>query len=73
MNNHFYLIEVGLEEMPAQYVRSVSQQFQKLVEAFLKEERLTFESTQVFATPRRFAVLVKNLADKQIEIGRAHV
>lgn len=69
MNNHFYLIEVGLEEMPAQYVRSVSQQFQKLVEAFLKEERLTFESTQVFATPRRFAVLVKNLADKQIDFS----
>ena len=35
MNNHFYLIEVGLEEMPAQYVRSVSQQFQKLVELSL--------------------------------------
>ncbi|AEA01760.1 MULTISPECIES: glycine--tRNA ligase subunit beta [Aerococcus] len=65
MNNHSYLIEIGLEEMPAQYVRSISEQFQERVENFLDENRLSYGSIETFATPRRFAVLVKELADRQ--------
>ncbi|MDK7049602.1 glycine--tRNA ligase subunit beta [Aerococcus sanguinicola] len=67
MSKQQYLLEVGLEEMPAKYVRQISQQFQDRVANFLTEERLTYDAIKAFATPRRFAVLVDGLADKQAD------
>lgn len=65
MNNHQYLVEVLIEEMPARMVRAVSEQFKTRVADFLEENRLSFEDIKAYATPRRFAVLVTGLADKQ--------
>lgn len=59
------LLEIGLEELPAQYVRSSAAQLAERVEKFLKESNLPFEGVEVFATPRRLAVRVKNIATKQ--------
>ena len=36
------LLEIGLEELPAQYVRSSSEQLAKRVEDFFKDENLEF-------------------------------
>ena len=36
--------------------------------AFLKENRLSFEAIQTFSTPRRLAVRVTGLADKQSDL-----
>ncbi|MDO4680880.1 MAG: glycine--tRNA ligase subunit beta [Aerococcus sp.] len=69
MNNHTYLVEVLVEEMPAQYVRQITDQFKERVAAFLKDNRLDYEDIKVFATPRRFAVLVNGLADKQTDLS----
>ena len=44
------LLEIGLEELPAQYVRSSSEQLAKRVEDFFKDENLEFESVEAFAT-----------------------
>lgn len=64
MTSHQYLLEVGLEEVPAQYVRPASEQFAERVATFLDENRLAYTSIQSFGTPRRFAVLVDGLAAK---------
>ena len=47
------LLEIGLEELPAQYVRTSSEQLATRVEDFFKQENLSFESVEAFATPRR--------------------
>lgn len=67
MTAHQYLLEVGLEEIPAQYVGQITQQFTERVAAFLTENRLAYRDIQTFGTPRRFAVLVHDLADKQAD------
>ncbi|MCI5775689.1 MAG: glycine--tRNA ligase subunit beta [Aerococcus sp.] len=67
MNNHQYLVEVLIEEMPARMVRAVSEQFKERVAAFLTDNRLSYEDIKAYATPRRFAVLVSGLADKQTD------
>ncbi|KAA9301856.1 MULTISPECIES: glycine--tRNA ligase subunit beta [Aerococcus] len=67
MSKQQYLLEVGLEEMPAKYVRQISQQFQDRVASFLTDHRLTYDAIKAFATPRRFAVLVDGLADQQTD------
>lgn len=59
------LLEIGLEEMPAHVVTPSMQQLEQKVVKFLEDARLSFESIQAFSTPRRLAVLVKQVANQQ--------
>ena len=61
------LLEIGLEELPAQYVRTSSEQLAKRVEDFFKDENLAFESVEAFATPRRLAVRINGLVEEQAD------
>ncbi|KRL83974.1 glycyl-tRNA synthetase beta chain [Ligilactobacillus apodemi DSM 16634 = JCM 16172] len=65
---HTYLLEIGLEEIPAHVVTPSSQQLVKKMENFLQAERLEFEKIEAYSTPRRLAVKVLGLADKQADI-----
>lgn len=62
------LIEIGLEEMPAHVVAPSVLQLKEKTEKFLQEERLSYETVKTFSTPRRLALEVKGLADKQEDI-----
>ncbi|MEP6516728.1 glycine--tRNA ligase subunit beta [Microcoleus vaginatus] len=62
-----FLLELGTEELPASFVVSSVQQWQRLVPATLAEESLTNDSINVYATPRRLAVLVKGLPVQQLD------
>jgi glycyl-tRNA synthetase beta chain len=62
-----FLLELGTEELPASFVRSSVQQWQRLVPATLAEQSLTNDSINVYATPRRLAVLVKGLPVQQLD------
>ncbi|MCD1146869.1 glycine--tRNA ligase subunit beta [Peptoniphilus sp. KCTC 25270] len=67
MNNNInkYLIEVGVEELPSSYVSNALKDFQNNVENFLKEENISFESIEAYATPRRLALLISGLPEAQ--------
>ncbi|WP_421038670.1 glycine--tRNA ligase subunit beta [Streptococcus hyointestinalis] len=65
---HNLLVELGLEEMPAYVVTPAMKQLGEKMTAFLADNRLTFEDIEVFSTPRRLAVRVKGLADKQSDL-----
>lgn len=60
-----FLLEVGLEEMPAHVVTPSIKQLEEKMVAFLEEHRLAYDSIQSFSTPRRLAIKITNLADKQ--------
>ncbi|UNU22723.1 glycine--tRNA ligase subunit beta [Microcoleus vaginatus] len=62
-----FLLELGTEELPASFVTGSAQQWQRLVPATLVEESLTNDSINVYATPRRLAVLVKGLPVQQLD------
>ncbi|WP_445173668.1 glycine--tRNA ligase subunit beta [Microcoleus sp.] len=62
-----FLLELGTEELPASFVRGSAQQWQQLVPATLAEQSLTNDSINVYATPRRLAVLVKGLPVQQLD------
>ena len=62
-----FLLELGTEELPASFVAGSTQQWQELIPATLAEQSLTNESINVYATPRRLAVLVKGLPVKQLD------
>lgn len=59
------LLEIGVEELPAHNVSEGKAQLEKWVPEVLKEARLAHGSIRVLATPRRFAVLVNEVAPQQ--------
>lgn len=63
MNN--YLLELGVEEIPARFVDSSLEQLKDNIINKLKEERIEFEEVKTFSTPRRLTVIIKELSDRQ--------
>lgn len=59
------LLEVGTEELPASFVDEALAQWQERIPASLKEQRLLAEQIALYGTPRRLAVLVTGLPDRQ--------
>ena len=62
------LLELGLEEVPARFMRPAMEQLESRMERWLKESRIGFAGIQVYGTPRRLAVIVREAADKQTDI-----
>lgn len=62
---HHILLEIGLEEMPAHIVSPSQQQLAERTKDFLQKNHLSFGEVQAFSTPRRLAVLIREVADKQ--------
>ena len=57
-----FLLELGTEELPADFVRLALPQLEDLVCRDLAEARLSHGAVQCSGTPRRLAVLVHDLA-----------
>ncbi|MDR9867320.1 glycine--tRNA ligase subunit beta [Lactococcus cremoris] len=58
-----YLLEIGLEEIPAHLVTPSINQLAERMEAFLNENRLKFNKIIKFSTPRRLALIIEGLSD----------
>jgi len=61
------LLEIGLEEMPARYARGAMDELRENTLKWLEESRLAHAGVEAYATPRRLAVLVRDLADRQAD------
>ena len=62
------LLEIGLEEMHAHVVTPSRIQLEEKVIKFLDEHHLDYETVQSFATPRRLAVKVTAIPEKQADV-----
>ncbi len=62
-----YLLEIGLEDMPAHVVTPSLRQLADKTAAFLKDQQLDFDDIKKYATPRRLALLIDGLAAKQAD------
>ncbi|NEQ81124.1 MAG: glycine--tRNA ligase subunit beta, partial [Moorea sp. SIO2I5] len=60
-----FLLEVGTEELPADFVDSAIAQWQSKIPQTLDEYFLTPEEIEIYGTPRRLAVIIKGLSEKQ--------
>lgn len=56
-----YLLEVGCEELPYKFIPSVISQLKNGFETFLNNNKVEFGDVNVYATPRRLAVIVSGL------------
>ena len=66
-----FLVELGTEELPPKALHTLMQAFADGIEQGLKNAELSYGSVKAYASPRRLAVAVSDLAeqqqDKQIE------
>lgn len=60
-----FLLEVGTEELPASFVDQAITQWRERLPKSLDQHLLTPEAIEVYATPRRLAVLIKGLPTQQ--------
>ena len=60
---HNYLLEIGVEEIPSDYVKSTKTQLREKFEKLLSENKLSYEEIEIESTPRRFMVLLKNVSE----------
>lgn len=59
------LLEIGSEEIPAGYIEPALQSLSSMLLAKMTEARIEHGHAKIYGTPRRLAVEVKNVADKQ--------
>lgn len=67
MAQHDFLVELGTEELPPKALKTLSDAFSKGITNGLKEAGVQFTNVTNFASPRRLAVLISGLDDKQAD------
>lgn len=72
MQGRDLVFEIGTEELPSSAVYAAIQQLQVSAPEALREARLEYGSVAVVATPRRVAVLVSELAERQADATERH-
>jgi glycyl-tRNA synthetase beta chain len=60
-----FLVEIGTEELPPKSLLALSAAFAEGVEKGLRDAGIAFGAVERFATPRRLAVRVRKLAERQ--------
>lgn len=65
MTSKDFLLEIGCEELPANGLFSLANQLGERLSQNIKQAHLEFDELKTFATPRRIAVLIKNLSTTQ--------
>ena len=64
-----FLLEIGLEEIPARMIDGASEELAKRVGELAVRERLVPDAKiESFATPRRLAVIVRGMAESQPDV-----
>ena len=56
-----YLLEIGVEEIPSDYIQTTKNQLKEKFQKLVDENKLTVDEIRVESTPRRFAVFLENI------------
>lgn len=62
------LLEIGLEEVPAKFMPPALAELKQMAETQLTEQRIGYDEVITYGTPRRIALVVKNIADRQQDL-----
>lgn len=62
------LFEIGMEELPARFLKQALNDLKHNLETKLETERIKFDEIKTYGTPRRLILDVHNLAEKQEDL-----
>jgi len=63
-----YLLEIGTEELPYNFVTSGQNQLKQAFSEALKEARIVFGNIITYGTPRRLCIIVEDIAETQPDL-----
>jgi glycyl-tRNA synthetase beta chain len=66
MNN--VVLEIGTEEIPAQYMENALKDLNQLAKKYLEESRIKYKEIKVYGTPRRLILFIFHIKEKQEDI-----
>ncbi|MGB2782428.1 MAG: glycine--tRNA ligase subunit beta [Atribacterota bacterium] len=71
------ILEIGTEEIPAQYMENTLKDLSRLVQKHLEDARINYKEIKVYGTPRRLILFIFHINEKQEDIfqkikGPAH-
>ncbi len=64
-----YLLEIGVEELPAKQVNDALKDLEMNMINMLKEENLNYDKIKAYTTPRRLTIIVEGLDEKQKDLS----
>lgn len=63
-----FILEIGIEEMPARFVPRLGEDIEKLFRTLLTDKMIGFEDVKTYATPRRLSVAVCGMDNMQKKV-----
>lgn len=60
-----YLLEIGVEELPARFIGDALDQLKENTMNILAEERIKYEKVSAYSTPRRLTMIIEGLDERQ--------
>ena len=66
------LFEIGAEEIPAGFLPNIIKQLGELATAALAERHIPHGAVKVYATPRRVALLINDIAERGEDVHETH-
>ena len=62
------ILEIGTEEIPAQYMENALKDLNQLAKKYLEEARINYKEIKVYGTPRRLILFIFHITEKQEDI-----
>jgi len=62
------VLEIGTEEIPAQYMENALKNLNRLAQKYLEEARINYKEIKVYGTPRRLVLFIFHIKEKQEDI-----
>ena len=72
MNTKRLVFEIGVEEIPDQYIKTMAESLKENAAQMFANLRLHYEALNVFYTPRRFALIAEGLDEAQESVTRVN-
>ena len=60
-----YLLEIGCEELPYKFIAPAINQLQTGFSKLLKDNNIKYNDIEILATPRRLAIIIDGISEKQ--------
>src|SRR5665648_46118 len=64
------ILEIGTEEIPAQYMENALKDLNQLAKKYLEEDKINYKEIKVYGTPRRLILYIFQMKEKQEDISQ---
>ena len=62
------ILEIGSEEIPAQYMENALKDLNQLAQKYLEEARINYKEIKAYGTPRRLTLFIFHIKEKQEDV-----